>query len=281
MQYSEYVPGNSDVFLIIELWIESNDTCQQCVNCFSQYVACGFDLKEKDNGFQLIIKVSAEVEVDDVMSFLNKILARHTDVEVVQTKITSVVQSGNQLGNFLLASHGNPSDSTIVLQTNQAFGTGTHPSTQLAVKAMEAICPFPDKVLDVGCGSGILAIVAARLGAQRVLGIDICPVSIDEARNNIDLNGLKHRVALSVCQVGDVKESFDLILANLTFSVFGVIIGQIVDLVYPNGRLIVSGLLGRQIVSAKEKMADIGWVEGNSWRQDKWHACEFIRILNQ
>ena len=105
----------------------------------------------------------------------------------------------------------------IILDAGQAFGTGTHPTTQMCLREIEAHLVAEDHVLDVGTGSGILAIAAARLGAGRVAAIDVNPHACRVARANVGRNGVD-RVVTVVAGTPDIlgrAEGFNLVLANL------------------------------------------------------------------
>jgi len=105
----------------------------------------------------------------------------------------------------------------IEIDPGMAFGTGTHPTTSLCVKLLEQYLePDKDTVLDVGCGSGILSIASALLGAKDVLAVDIDPVAVDVSRENVDLNGLSSKIRVIA---GDLtkglREKADVVVANL------------------------------------------------------------------
>lgn len=105
----------------------------------------------------------------------------------------------------------------IILEAGQAFGTGTHPTTQMCLREIEAQLVAGDHVLDVGTGSGILAIAAARLGAGKVVAIDVNPHACRVARANVGHNGLD-RVVTVAAGTPDIlgrAEGFHLVLANL------------------------------------------------------------------
>src|SRR6185369_17725586 len=83
-----------------------------------------------------------------------------------------------------------PGDVEIALDPGMAFGTGTHPTTQLCMEALEDLVQPGIKILDLGCGSGILAITAAKLGAGHILGLDIDPIAVKVTQENIEQNGV-------------------------------------------------------------------------------------------
>ncbi len=92
-----------------------------------------------------------------------------------------------------------PDELPIVLDPGMAFGTGLHPSTQLCLKAMEDTLRPGDTVLDAGCGSGILSIAAARMGASRVDAFDIDPIAVRATEENAALNRLPHPIHVVAC----------------------------------------------------------------------------------
>jgi ribosomal protein L11 methyltransferase len=105
----------------------------------------------------------------------------------------------------------------IEIDPGMAFGTGTHPTTSLCVKLLEKyIEPGKDAVLDVGCGSGILAIASALLGAKDILAVDIDPVAVEVSKENVELNQLSDKIRV---MEGDLtkglKEKADIVAANL------------------------------------------------------------------
>ncbi|HZX13143.1 MAG TPA: 50S ribosomal protein L11 methyltransferase, partial [Thermodesulfobacteriota bacterium] len=105
----------------------------------------------------------------------------------------------------------------IEINPSMAFGTGHHETTRLCIQAMEEIIENGKvkNVLDVGCGSGILAISAVKLGAYEAIGLDIDPVAVEEARRNIARNSVSHKVKLLCGYLEGVKGKYDLIVANI------------------------------------------------------------------
>jgi ribosomal protein L11 methyltransferase len=105
----------------------------------------------------------------------------------------------------------------IEIDPGMAFGTGTHPTTSLCIRLLEKyIEPEKDTVLDVGCGSGILSIAAALLGAEDILAVDIDPIAVEVSKENIDLNGLTSKIQV---KEGDLTKGLnvkaDIVVANL------------------------------------------------------------------
>ncbi len=157
----------------------------------------------------------------------------------------------------------NPSDQTripIKIDPGMAFGTGTHPSTQLALELLEAILPSlkaqqpsPLSVIDVGCGSGILSIAALKLGAEQALGVDIEPASVNSARQNAAVNGIGEELIIGKGSVTEILtghfkiRSAPLVLANMLAPILIRLTEAGLDkLVSPRGALILSGILTEQ-----------------------------------
>ncbi len=106
----------------------------------------------------------------------------------------------------------------LLINPGMAFGTGLHPTTRLCMRMMRVYLREGDSVLDVGTGSGILAIAARKLGAGRVLGIDISPDAVRSCEENARLNGLE--VECRLAKPAQIEERFDLLVANLELPVF-------------------------------------------------------------
>ncbi|MFP3982430.1 MAG: 50S ribosomal protein L11 methyltransferase [Desulfurivibrionaceae bacterium] len=162
----------------------------------------------------------------------------------------------------------------IYLDPVFSFGSGNHPSTSLAVSLLEksAESGTPGRVLDVGCGSGILGLLAARFGAVNVLGVEIDPESVTAARKNVEANNLEKTVFITDQDLSVVRGAFDLILANLTASVFYRLEAEICRLAAGKARLIVSGLQGRQVKEAAERLERRGWTSQRQESSGRWRA---------
>jgi len=134
----------------------------------------------------------------------------------------------------------------VVLDPGMAFGTGTHPTTALCLAALsELVTGRPGlSVLDVGTGSGLLAIAARKLGAGRTVGVDNDPVAVRVARENAERNGVD--VALSVTPAGDVPGTFDLVLANILANTLVELAPALEARLAPGGVVLLSGILAPQ-----------------------------------
>ncbi len=131
----------------------------------------------------------------------------------------------------------------LVLDAGRSFGTGSHPSTVLVLDLLGRLVTSGCSVLDVGCGSGALAIGAALLGSGKVTAIDIDPEALAAAADNAVANGVRPRVELSGQSLDDVTGSFDLVLANLGSPLVVDLAGPLAGRMSPGATLVVSGLL--------------------------------------
>jgi len=144
---------------------------------------------------------------------------------------------------------GKNGEIVIEIDPGMAFGTGTHPSTRMCLQALEELIPsFPQgpTVLDVGTGSGILAIAAQKLGARKVLAIDIDPVAIDCARKNAAANHAKRLIDFQVGYLGRLRRGFDIVAANLLPQELLKLAPLLAKRVNSQGCLITSGILRGQ-----------------------------------
>jgi ribosomal protein L11 methyltransferase len=146
-------------------------------------------------------------------------------------------------------------DGRIALRIDpgMAFGTGTHPTTQLALAMVESGTRPGFPLIDVGCGSGILAIAGLKLGASRALAVDTDPLAMREAEKNARLNRVKSRLALRLGSVAEIREGraglrrAPLVAANIVAPVLTQLLSQgLADLVSSGGMLVLSGMLDGQ-----------------------------------
>ncbi|HEX5588985.1 MAG TPA: 50S ribosomal protein L11 methyltransferase [Candidatus Limnocylindrales bacterium] len=139
-----------------------------------------------------------------------------------------------------------PGDVILALDPGMAFGTGLHPTTRLCLAAVERAADGGElagaRVLDVGCGSGILSIAAARLGAATVLGLDIDPIAIEATAVNARRNGLARRIRAREGSLPSGEPPFDAVLANLIASVLVALAPALRDELRPGGLLLASGI---------------------------------------
>ncbi|MES2116769.1 MAG: 50S ribosomal protein L11 methyltransferase [Pseudomonadota bacterium] len=169
--------------------------------------------------------------------------------------------------------HEAPDPDALILELDPglAFGTGSHPTTRLCMEWLEAH-PAPGKtVLDYGCGSGILAMVARKLGAQQVAGVDIDPQAIESARDNAVRNQCEVEYFLpdTFAQSQFASQRFDVVVANILSSPLKLMAPMLSGRVADGGALILSGVLARQaeeVAAAYAPFIKLGvWAEQDGW----------------
>jgi len=136
-----------------------------------------------------------------------------------------------------------PEAIALVLDPGMAFGTGSHPTTRLCLEWLERAVSPGVSVLDYGCGSGILAIAAARFGAAEVLGVDIDAQAVAVARSNAERNGVRAHFADSA---NTLQGQFDIVVANILSNPLKALAPVLCAHVHPGGRLALSGILAEQ-----------------------------------
>ena len=139
-----------------------------------------------------------------------------------------------------------PTDSEIVVEINPslAFGTGHHESTRLCIRLIEQLLEGPDSksVLDAGCGSGVLSIVAAKLGANRVVAFDIDKVAVKETKKNLQRNFISEDVDVVCGYIDSIKGKYDLIVANISVEELLGMRDELKSRLSDDGVLILSGI---------------------------------------
>jgi ribosomal protein L11 methyltransferase len=143
-----------------------------------------------------------------------------------------------------------PGDIVIDLDPGMAFGTGTHASTRLVLEELQDLADreiAPARVLDVGCGSGILSIAAVKRWTQATcVAVDTDPIAIDATSDNAAINRVADRISASTTPLGQLGEQFPLVLANIQAHVLRELRPALVASLAPGGTLILSGLLTPQ-----------------------------------
>ena len=152
-------------------------------------------------------------------------------------------------------------DVIISLDPGMAFGTGHHPTTRMCLELLEMHVEPGDRVLDLGCGSGVLSIAAAKLGASDVLGLEIDPTAARVAERNVRENGVQGTVRTDEATLPHPRaaaDGYDLLVANVSAKVITELAEHIVRVVRSGGTLIFSGILDKQRTEVIERMAALG-----------------------
>lgn len=163
----------------------------------------------------------------------------------------------------------------IEIQPQMSFGTGHHQTTWMMSKALFEYGDLPEKVLDMGTGTGILAILAEKLGANEILAVDIEEWSAENAQENAQRNACDKITTVH----GDVEsiqaEKFGLILANINKNVLKAQMETYFATLQKNGRLIISGFFETDVPELTDFASKLGFEFEKSWNKESWAALQF------
>lgn len=181
-----------------------------------------------------------------------------------------------------------PGEAVVELDPGMAFGTGLHPTTRGCLMLIERVLRSGDRVLDVGTGSGILALAALKLGASRVLAMDVSEVAVAATRANAAANGVGERIEVrhatlegaagepysplppGLERLGSAIGQFDLVLANIIARVIAQLAPALVRAVRPGGTLIASGIIAERLAEAEEPLRAAGLAGIERQQEGDW-----------
>jgi len=165
-----------------------------------------------------------------------------------------------------------PDALVLELDPGLAFGTGSHPTTRLCMEWLEQHVQPGQSVLDYGCGSGILAILAKKCGADPVVGIDIDPQAVESARNNSARNHVHVMYGLPDDGAAlRAQEMFDIVVANILSNPLKLMASMLSARVRPGGRIALSGVLARQAQEVAQVYSR--WIDIAPWRELEGWVC--------
>lgn len=162
----------------------------------------------------------------------------------------------------------------VSLDPGSAFGTGTHETTSMCAEIIDRVLTDADNVLDLGCGSGILSIIAAKLGARSIEAIDIDRLAVKVAQENIERN----EVTVD-CHTGELKDAhrneYDLLVANIVADVIIPLSKEFSSYLAPDGHLLVSGIINTKAEAVKVACAEAGFRLTACHQKGDWRAFLF------
>ncbi|TCS83742.1 50S ribosomal protein L11 methyltransferase [Tepidibacillus fermentans] len=166
-----------------------------------------------------------------------------------------------------------PGQHVIELDPGMAFGTGTHPTTVMCIQALEKVINGDEKVIDVGCGTGVLSIAAAKLGAKHVLALDLDEVAVKSAKLNIKLNHVDQMVEVKQNNLLDhIEDQVEIVVANILAEVILRFVNDVARVLKPNGYFIASGIIQSKSELVKEVIEREGLVIEETLTQEDWIA---------
>ena len=174
-----------------------------------------------------------------------------------------------------------PDDIVISLDPGMAFGTGTHPTTQLCLEALEDLVQPGQNILDLGCGSGILSIASAKLGASKILGLDLDPVAVSATQENATANGVADKITAIPGSLDSIVHSarrFDFVVVNILAKIIlEMTQNHLGDVVRPGGLAIFSGIIETQVEEVEKALRQTGLVPYARRQQGDWFLIEAKR----
>ena len=169
-------------------------------------------------------------------------------------------------------------ETVVVLDSNMAFGTGEHETTAMCVTLMQEYLKEGDTVLDIGCGSGILGIAAAKLGAKECFLTDIDPIAVASSLHNAKKNGEEKKIVVKESNlVDDTSMQADLILANITAEILTNLAPAIPSHLNEDGTVILSGILPDRAEKVKSAFGAAGLFPVKELRRGEWVAIALRR----
>ncbi|MBQ6885406.1 MAG: 50S ribosomal protein L11 methyltransferase [Clostridia bacterium] len=170
--------------------------------------------------------------------------------------------------------YDNKDNRTVIsLDPGAAFGTGSHATTSLCLEILEKRVTAATTVLDIGTGSGILAIAADLLGAQSAIGVDIDAQSVKTAINNAEINGVSNKTEFLVGDLADkISGKYDIVCANIVADVVIRLFDNVANFMKDDGILIVSGIIDMRANDVETAAAQHGFKIAQSLTREEWHA---------
>ena len=174
-----------------------------------------------------------------------------------------------------------PHETVVTLDSNMAFGTGEHETTSMCLELLQEYLQKDSAVLDVGCGSGILGIAAAKLGAAQCFLTDIDPIAVESAAHNAEKNGVEDRVvAVKSNLIDDASMNADLILANITAEILVSLAPAAAAHLNEGGTVILSGIISDRVERVREAFRAAGLQTVREIAKGEWYALVLKEAKN-
>lgn len=167
----------------------------------------------------------------------------------------------------------------IELDPGSAFGTGTHPTTRLCIVALEKYMKENDTVADVGTGSGILAVSAVKLGAKSIVGVDNDPSVIKVAEENAEKNNCLDKCTFYEGSAKDINGQYDIVVSNILAEIIVSIMDDLILLVKPEGKLILSGIISQKADMVKQVAEEAGFRTLETMTEEEWVAIILEKVV--
>lgn len=160
----------------------------------------------------------------------------------------------------------------VELDPGMAFGTGTHETTRMCIQSLEKYVKEDSTVFDVGCGSGILAIAAAKLGSKMAVGVDLDPVAVESAKENVGYNNLENIQILYGNLVEVIDGKADIVVANIIAEVICILTEDVKRVLKDNGYFITSGIIHDRVDMVTKKLEETGFEVIEINKDGEWNC---------
>ncbi len=203
-------------------------------------------ISECDNAMEAVEYLKERLTAADIWFEVNSLGVNDSDWNENWKKYFHTTEIGEKLVIVPSWESYDNKNGRVVLNIDPgaAFGTGTHATTSLCLSLLEKHIKNGTKMLDIGTGSGILAIASALLGAEKTVGVDIDAQSVKTAKENAEINNVSHKCEFSVGDLADkISGKFDVICANIVADVIIKLFGNVTDFMEENAVLIISGII--------------------------------------
>lgn len=234
------------------------------------YIADGIDISEKLDGLKAHLTTFNPAHSDLV--FKRKRIKNLDWIEAYRKSVVPVCVGESIVIVPPWNDESFPGRVRIVIEPKMAFGTGRHESTQGSLVELEKMNLSGRSMMDMGCGSGVLGIYAAKRGAVSVIGYDIDPLAVENSRENYVINGVESVCRAEPGSIDDVApdRKFDVIAVNIIKSVIVPMLGRLKGRLEPGGRLILAGLLEQDREEVNAALAEQGLNNHRTRSDGEW-----------
>ena len=163
-------------------------------------------------------------------------------------------------------------DLVIELDPGMAFGTGEHETTRMCIQALEKYVEKDSTVFDVGCGSGILAIAAAKLGSKKAIGVDLDPVAVESAIENVKFNNVENIEILHGNLIDVIEGKADIVVANIIAEIICILTEDVSNVIKKDGLFITSGIIHDRVEMVTTKLEECGFEVMEVNKDGEWNC---------
>lgn len=232
-------------------------------------------IAESDNAVEAVSYLRERFSACGIENEINCVLVDDTDWNENWKKYFKAFEVGERLAVCpSWEQYDNRENRTVIsLDPGAAFGTGTHATTSLCLEVLENNVTESTTVLDIGTGSGILAIAANSLGAKSAIGVDIDAQSVKTAVQNAEINGVSDKTEFTVGDLADkISGKYDIVCANIVADVVMRLFDNVADYMKDDGILVVSGIIDIRADEVEKSATEHGFKIEKSLTREEWHC---------